>query len=99
MLMSPGQSGPCERMAPTLGPGKKLLFSLATCLVLFALVEVSWRLVIGWHNHWLDSHRWHPTLGWCLREGWTGRENWTGGFCRINAQGIRDGRPVRSKKP
>jgi lysophospholipase L1-like esterase len=83
---------------PSLGFGKKLLFSLATALIVLGGAEVICRLVVGWNNTWIDHFRDHPTLGWCLREEWTGSHRWTGGPCRINAQGLRDDRPVGPKE-
>src|SRR6202011_4380293 len=66
-------------------------------ILLFAGIEVVWRTAVGWQWTWLDCHRYHPVLGWCLREGWSGRWEWTAGACRINARGIRDDRPVGPK--
>jgi lysophospholipase L1-like esterase len=78
--------------------GKKVLFAFATCLLLFGGTELVLRLANGWNRHWLDCHRWHPVLGWCLREGWAGKWKWTGGYSRINAQGIRADQPVGPKQ-
>jgi lysophospholipase L1-like esterase len=94
-MCQPGLSAPDRPKALSLG--KKLLFSLATCLAVFCLAEMSCRLARGWNRNWLPSHCWHPQLGWCLRPGWSGKEVWTGGFSRINPQGIRDDRPVGRK--
>lgn len=79
--------------------GRKFLFSLAASILFFLALEVGGRLVHGWNRHWLDCHRWHPVLGWSLRENWAGWWCWTGGYSRINAQGIRDNRPVGPKAP
>jgi lysophospholipase L1-like esterase len=76
---------------------KKLAFSLITCTALFSLLEVGLRAANGWRS-WLDCHRGHPVLGWCLREGWSGEQSWTGGATRVNPQGIRDDRPVGPKR-
>jgi lysophospholipase L1-like esterase len=96
MASSVPTSVPGRRKA-TLTPGKKTVFACTTCVLLIGAVEIGWRLVIGWHNHWLDHFREHPVLGWCLRENWTGHESWTGGFCRINEHGLRDDRSVGPK--
>jgi lysophospholipase L1-like esterase len=77
---------------------KKVVFALIPCAMLFAVAEVGLRAAIGWRS-WLDCHRGHPVLGWCLREGWSGEQSWTGGFSRINPQGIRDDRPLGPKAP
>jgi lysophospholipase L1-like esterase len=78
---------------------KKLFFSASTCVLLFGGVELIWRLANGWQRDWLECHRYHPVLGWCLREGWAGSCAWTAGFARINSQGLRDDRPVGPKAP
>jgi lysophospholipase L1-like esterase len=96
-----GGSGPRGRdgspgRASRLSLRKKLAFSLITCTAFFSLFEVGLRAANGWRS-WLDCHRGHPVLGWCLREGWSGEQSWTGGFSRINPQGIRDDRPVGPK--
>ncbi len=78
---------------------KRLAFAALTCGLVMGLVEGGWRLAYGWNRSWLDCHRWHKELGWCLREGWAGKYSWTGGYSRINPQGIRDDRPVGPKQP
>jgi lysophospholipase L1-like esterase len=76
---------------------KKFLFSLLTCLFLFAVVEIALRLSIGWGRDWRPSHCWHPTLGWRLRPNWVGKEGWMGGRSRINPQGLREDTPAGPK--
>jgi lysophospholipase L1-like esterase len=85
------------RPAPSIG--KKLAFSLVTACALLVMVEVGWRLAHGWNRDWVDFHRHHPDLGWCLREGWIGRHRWLGGQSRIDARGIRADEPIQPKKP
>lgn len=84
---------------PSLSFVRKLAFSVTTCCALLAFVELSWRVVNGWNRHWIDPHRYHPVLGWCLREGWAGRGNWVGGYSRVNPQGIRADCPSLPKPP
>jgi lysophospholipase L1-like esterase len=81
----------------TLSTGRKSLFALVTCVVLFAGIELTWRALHGWNWTWLDCHRYHPVLGWSLRENWEGCWEWTAGASRINAQGLRDDRDVGTK--
>jgi lysophospholipase L1-like esterase len=76
---------------------RKLLYSLLSCVLLLGTIEVAWRTAAGWHWTWLDCHRYHPVLGWCLREGWSGYWEWTAGACRINEQGLRDEHPAETK--
>jgi lysophospholipase L1-like esterase len=85
---------PHGQQKPALGVGKKLLFAWTTLVILLAGAEITCRLTVGWNNTWIDHFRDHPTLGWCLRENWSGSHRWTGGHSRINAQGVRDDRPV-----
>jgi lysophospholipase L1-like esterase len=80
-----------------LGWRRKLLFSLLTCCLVFGAIEMCGRMINGWDRHWIDPHRYHPVLGWCLREGWAGRYRWVGGYSQINAQGIRDDEPALPK--
>ena len=89
---------PRDQHKPALGIRKKLLFALTTLVILLAGAEIICRLVVGWNNTWLDHFRDHPTLGWCLRENWSGSLRCTGGSSRINAQGVRDDRPVGPKE-
>jgi lysophospholipase L1-like esterase len=92
-------TSPPVRHPQRLSQRKKLLFSLVTLLLVAALLEVGLRSAVGWHQEWLDCHRGHPVLGWCLREGWAGEQSWTGGRSSINAQGLRDDRPAGPKEP
>jgi lysophospholipase L1-like esterase len=78
---------------------KKLIFSLVACALFLTGAELLLRLAHGWNRNWHDCHRPHPVLGWTLREGWEGKWSWTGGYSRINAQGIRDDKPVGKKRP
>lgn len=78
---------------------KKLLFTLIIVVGLPILVELACRVAFGWNRHWLDCHRPHETLGWCLREGWAGKWGWTGGYARINAQGLRQDEDLGPKAP
>jgi len=84
---------------PRLSLRKKLAFSLVTLVLVYGLFEVGLRTAFGWNQQWLDCHRGHPVLGWCLREGWAGEQSWTGGYSSINAQGLRDDRPAGPKAP
>jgi lysophospholipase L1-like esterase len=82
-----------------LSVGKKLLFAAVTVVGLFGVAEVGARLIHGWNRHWLDCHRYHPKLGWCLRENWAGKWSWTGGFARISPEGLRSDTPIGPKPP
>src|SRR5262249_10091643 len=84
----PGRELPMSASAPAAAPPvapppaplsrrKKLAFALVTCAAFFGLVEVALRTKVGWGGTWLDCHRGHPVLGWCLREGWSGEQTWT----------------------
>jgi lysophospholipase L1-like esterase len=77
---------------------RKLLCAILTCILAFTAVEISWRICFGWNRDWRQTHRPHPTLGWCLLEGWHGKDEWTGGWSRFNAQGIRADDDVAPKK-
>ncbi len=90
---------PAVPARPELSARRKLLFAIVTCLVAFAAVEIGWRLCFGWSRDWRQTHRPHPTLGWCLLEGWHGKDDWTGGWSRFNAQGIRADEDFAAKKP
>jgi lysophospholipase L1-like esterase len=92
-------TSPPVQHPPRLSRRKKLLFALVTLLLVAVLLEVGLRSAVGWNGQWLDCHRGHPVLGWCLREGWSGEQSWTGGRSSINAQGLRDDRPVGPKEP
>jgi lysophospholipase L1-like esterase len=83
--------------ASPIGLGKKLFFSISTCLLVFIGIEAAWRTANGWGRDWTDCHRYHDQLGWCLREDWAGESDWTAGYARINHQGLRDDRPVGPK--
>jgi lysophospholipase L1-like esterase len=78
---------------------RKVFFSLVCCVLVFAGVEALGRTIVGWRWTWLDCHRDHPVLGWCLREGWNGRWEWTAGASQVNPQGLRDERPIGPKQP
>jgi lysophospholipase L1-like esterase len=84
---------------PRLRLRKKLAFSLVTFVLICGLLEAGLHTVVGWDQQWLDCHRGHPVLGWCLREGWAGEQSWTGGRSSVNAQGLRDDRPAGPKAP
>ena len=96
-LVTVGRRG--ARKGPRLDWRKKLLFALVPATVLFAGAEIGCRLAFGWNESWVDCHRFHPVLGWCLREGWNGTWYWTGGHSRINAEGIRHDEPLGPKAP
>lgn len=78
---------------------KKLAFAAVLTIGLPLTSELAARLIHGWHRHWLDCHRPHPTLGWVLRENWAGKWTWTGGYARINAQGLRMDEDIGPKQP
>ncbi len=76
---------------------KKFVFACVMAVGLPILLELASRVLFGWNRHWLDCHRPHASLGWCLREGWSGKWSWTGGYSHINAQGIRDDEDIGPK--
>ena len=92
-------SQPVSTAQRPLSTRRKIVFSLLTCLLLFGGAEAITRTVFGWRWSWLDCHRYHAVLGWCLREGWSGRWEWTAGESRINPQGLRDDAPIGPKIP
>jgi lysophospholipase L1-like esterase len=94
--MSQAVSTPARRR-PRLSLRKKLLFAALTTALVLTLLEVGLRCFVGWNQDWLDCHRGHSVLGWCLREGWRGDQPWTGGPSAINPQGLRDDAPVGPK--
>ena len=83
---------------PKISVRRKLAFALLTCLLALSAVELTWRVCFGWQRDWRETHRPHPTLGWCLLEGWHGKNQWTGGWSRFNAQGIRADEDIAPKK-
>jgi lysophospholipase L1-like esterase len=76
---------------------KKVGFAAVTLFLILTVLEAGLRCVVGGSQQWLDCHRGHPVLGWCLREGWAGEQPWTGGPSAINEQGLRDDAPVGPK--
>lgn len=78
---------------------KKLVFAIVVLGGVPVALELTARVLHGWHRHWLDCHRPHPTLGWVLRENWAGKWTWTGGYARINAQGLRMDEDIGPKLP
>src|SRR5262249_3023556 len=94
--MSQAVSAP-TRPKPRLSVRKKLLFAAVTLFLILTVLEAGLRYVVGGNQHWLDCHRGHPVLGWCLREGWVGEQPWTGGKSAINGQGLRDDGPLGPK--
>jgi lysophospholipase L1-like esterase len=90
---------PAARPRAPLSRRKKLAFALVTVAAFFGLVEAGLRTKIGWGETWLDCHRGHPVLGWCLREGWSGEQSWTGGRSHVNEQGLRDDEPALPRPP
>jgi lysophospholipase L1-like esterase len=77
---------------------RKLFFALFAWIVLFAGMEGAARFMHGLRGPWVDMHRYHPVLGWCLREGWSGSRPWCAGFARIDPCGIRSDRPISRKQ-
>lgn len=95
MPPSPATSDHAAR--PESGVLRKLLFSVTALVLLFGGAELVTRLVHGWNRHWVEMHRYHPVLGWCLREGWSGRSSWGGGYSHVNDEGIRADGPALPK--
>jgi lysophospholipase L1-like esterase len=77
---------------------RKLVFALFAWVILFAGIEVAARCLHGVRAPWVDMHRYHPVLGWCLREGWSGDRPWCAGFARVDACGIRSDAVIQRKQ-